>query len=62
MGLILDHNLMKKSLLFDTLVEITHMKFYCWIGDKLQHEVAQEDILSYLESHHCMTLSEENRK
>ena len=39
---------------FDDLYDLTHMKFYCRVGDKLRHEVAQEDVLSYLENHICI--------
>ncbi|WP_368423330.1 hypothetical protein [Nitrosopumilus sp.] len=52
----------RMNLYFDGSYDLTHMRFYCWIGDKLQHEVAQEDILSYLKNPYCMTLSEENKK
>ncbi len=47
---------------FDDRYAPIHMKFYCWIGDKLHHEVAQEDVLRYLENRVCMSPSEEKGK
>jgi len=57
-----DDFLVRMNLYFDESYDLTHMEFYCYVGGKLQHEVAQEDILNYLQNYHCMTLSEENRK
>ncbi len=45
----------RMNMYFDGNYDLTHMKFYCYVGDKLQHEVAQEDILNYLQNFHCQT-------
>ena len=47
---------------FDDSYEITHLKFYCWTGNELHREVAQEDVLGYLENQYCMASSEKNSK
>ena len=52
----------RMNVYFDDSYDLTHLKFYCWVGDELQHEVAQENVLSYLGNQYCMTSSEENRK
>jgi len=57
-----DDFLVRMNLYFDESYDLTHMEFYCFVEGKLQHEVAQEDILNYLQNFHCMTLSDENRK
>ena len=33
----------------------THMEMYCFNGSQLRHEIAQEDILHYLQNYHCLT-------
>ena len=50
-----DDFLVRMNLYFDDSYDLTHMKFYCFVGGNLQHEVAQEDILNYLQKYHCMT-------
>jgi hypothetical protein len=47
--------LVRMNLYFDDSYDLTHMQFYCYDGGKLQHEVAQEDILDYLQNYHCQT-------
>lgn len=43
------------SLYVDENNELSHMRFYCFVEGQLQHEVAQEDILHYLQNYHCLT-------
>jgi hypothetical protein len=50
-----DDFLVRMNLYFDDRYDLTHMQFYCYDGGKLQHEVAQEDILDYLQNYHCQT-------
>jgi len=45
----------RMNLHFDESYDLTHMEFYCFVEGKLQHEVAQEDILNYLQNYHCQT-------
>ncbi|MCH9657652.1 hypothetical protein K0U27_02970 [archaeon] len=52
----------RMNLYFNDLYDLTYMEFYCWIGDELRHEVAQEDVLSYLENRICMYSVEEKIK
>ena len=47
----------RMNLYFDENYDLTHMKFYCYVGGELQTEVAQEDIVSYLQKYHCQTVS-----
>jgi len=50
-----DDFLVRMNLYFDESYDLTHMEFYCFVEGKLQHEVAQEDILNYLQNFHCQT-------
>lgn len=50
-----DDNFVRMSLYYDENLEITHKKLFCHFDGKFQHEIAEEDILSYLQNFHCMT-------
>jgi hypothetical protein len=45
----------RMSLYYDENLEVTHKKLFCHFDGKFQYEIAQEDILSYLQNYHCMT-------
>jgi len=45
----------RMNLYFDESYELTHKRLYCYIGGELQYEMAEEDILNYLENYHCLT-------
>jgi len=45
----------RMNLYFDENYDLTHMRFYCYVGGQLQHEVPQEDIVSHLQKYHCQT-------
>ena len=45
----------RMNMYFDDSYDLTHMKFYCYVGGVLRTEVAQEDIVSYLEKYTCFT-------
>ena len=50
-----EDNFVRMSLYYDENLEITHKKLFCHFDGKFQHEIAEEDILSYLQNFHCMT-------
>ena len=43
----------RMNLHYDEKNELTHMRFYCFDDRGVQYEVAQEDILHYLENNDC---------
>jgi len=45
----------RMNMYFDENYDLTHMQFFCYVGGVLQTEVAQEDIVSYLEKYTCLT-------
>lgn len=45
----------RMNLYFDESYELTHLRLYCYIGGEFQYEIAQEDILHYLQNYHCLT-------
>jgi hypothetical protein len=48
-------NFVRMSLYYDENLEVTHKKLFCHFDGKFQHEIAEEDILGYLQNYHCMT-------
>ncbi len=48
--------LVRMNLYFDENYELTHKRLYCYHDNGVfQYEIAQEDILGYLQNHHCLT-------
>jgi len=45
----------RMNLYFDESYELTHLRLNCYIGGEFQYEIAQEDILHYVQNYHCLT-------
>ncbi len=45
----------RMNLYFDDSYDLTHLRLYCYIGGEFQYEIAQEDILHYVQNYHCLT-------
>ncbi len=43
----------RMNMYFDDSYDLTHMKFYCYVGGVLQTEAAPENIMTYLEKWTC---------
>ncbi len=43
----------RMNLYFDENYNLDHNNFHCYVERELQHEVAQEDIINYLQNYEC---------